>query len=109
MSPVARARLHLMRGNFATATLIYEGLLARNPGKVKLYPVLANIYLQQGRSDENAMKVYKTILQLNLTTAYRDEINAIVAQKYLTEGRTDSDAIEILESALIAEQRRAKY
>lgn len=109
MSPVARARLHLMRGNFATATLIYEGLLARHPGKVKLYPVLANIYLQQGRSDENAMKVYKTILQLNLTTAYRDEINAIVAQKYLTEGRTDSDAIEILESALIAEQRRAKY
>lgn len=108
MSPVARARLHLMRGNFAAATQIYEGIVARNPGKVKLYPVLANIYLQQGRSDENAMKIYKTILQLNLTTVHRDEINAIVAQKYLTEGRTDSDAIEILESALKAEQRLTK-
>lgn len=50
--------------------------------------------------------IYKTVLQLNLATHNREEINVVVAQKYLVEGRTDSDAIEILEGALKAEQRR---
>lgn len=108
LSPVSRARFYLMRGNFAAATQIYENVLARHPHKVKLYPVLANIYFQQGRRDENAMKIYRTVLQLNLAAANREEINLMVAQKYLTEGRTDSDAIEVLEGALQAEQRRSQ-
>jgi tetratricopeptide (TPR) repeat protein len=106
-SPATRARLHLFRGNYAAAVQIYESMLARHPNKVKLYPALANIYLLTGRHDENAMKVYKMILQLNLPTHNREEISSILAQNYLTEGRTDSDAIEVLESALKAEQRRA--
>jgi tetratricopeptide (TPR) repeat protein len=107
LSPATRARLHLMRGNYGAAVQIYEKILVRNPDKVKIYPALANLYLLQGRYDENAMKIYKMVLQLNLAAANRDEINAVVAQKYLTEGRTDSDAIEVLESALQAEQRRS--
>lgn len=105
-SPMARARLHLIRGDYPAAMQIYENLLRRHPARVKLYPVLANLYLLQGRRDENAMKIYRTILQLNLATNDHDEINNIVAQNYLTEGRTDSDAIAVLESALQAEQRR---
>jgi hypothetical protein len=76
---------------------------------VKLYSALANIYLLLGRNDENAIKVYKMVLQLNLNTRHRDEMSTIVAQNYLTEGRTDSDAIEVLESALKAEQRRQQH
>lgn len=108
-SPELHAQLHLLRGNYTAAAQIYEKTLARQPKKVKLYPALANIYLLLGRSDENAIKVYKTILQLNLNTHNRDEISTIVAQNYLTEGRTDSDAIEVLESALKAEQRRQQH
>ena len=105
-SPATRARLHLMRGNYADAAQIYEKWLGRHPDKVKHYAALANIYLLLGRHDDNALKAYKMVLQLNLTTTKRDEMSTIVAQNYLTEGRTDSDAIEVLESALRAEQRR---
>lgn len=107
-SPATRARLHLLRGNYSTAVQIYEKILSSTPDKVKIYPALANLYLQQGRHDESAMKIYRTVLQLNLGVANRDEINAIVAQKYLTEGRTDSDAIEVLENELRAESIKQK-
>jgi tetratricopeptide (TPR) repeat protein len=105
-SPATRARLQCLRGNYAVAAQIYEKALARSPDKVKLYPALASLYLLLGRNDESALKIYKMVLQLNLPTYNREEINLIVAQKYLVEGRTDSDAIEILEGALKAEQRR---
>jgi len=105
-SPAARARLHLLRGNYAAAAKVYENYLARHPARLKFYPVLANLYLLQSRRDERAMKIYKTILHFNLATPHREELSIIVAQKYLTEGRTDSDAIEVLEHALQVEQRR---
>jgi tetratricopeptide (TPR) repeat protein len=103
-SPAMRARLHLLRGNYLAAAQLYEKILQRRPGRVKLYPLLANIYLLLGRQDEQALRIYKAILQLNIATHKRDEISTIVAQNYLTEGRTDSDAIAVLESALKAER-----
>ncbi len=103
-SPATRARFHLLRGNYFAAVQLYEKILQRHPGRVKLYSLLANIYLLMGRQDEQALKIYKTILQLNIATHKRDEINTIVAQNYLTEGRTDSDAIAVLENALKAER-----
>ena len=105
-SPTMRARIHIFRDNYAAAVKIYENILARFPNRVKLYPRLANLYLLMGRNDERAMKVYKMVLQLNLATRSREEINAIVAQQYLLEGRTDSDAIEVLEDALRAERNK---
>jgi tetratricopeptide (TPR) repeat protein len=107
-SPAARARLHLLRGNPAHAAQIYEKMLQRHPERVKLYLPLANIYLNLGKRDERAMRAYKMILQLNLATRHREEINTIVAQRYLTEGRMDTDAIEVLENALQAELRNQK-
>jgi predicted Zn-dependent protease len=107
-SPAARARLHLLRGNPADAAQIYEKMLQRHPERVKLYLPLANIYLNLGMRDERAMRAYKMILQLNLATRHREEINTIVAQRYLTEGRMDTDAIEVLENALQAELRSQK-
>jgi tetratricopeptide (TPR) repeat protein len=106
LSPAARARLHLLRGDYAAATKVYENYLSRHPARLKFYPVLANLYLLQSRRDEHAMKIYKAILHFNLATPHREELSVIVAQKYLTEGRTDSDAIEVLEHALQVEQRR---
>jgi len=105
-SALGRARLHLLRGNYAAAAQIYESVLKRHPGRVKLYPLLAKIYLFMGRRDQEAMKIYKMLLQLKLSARHRDEINAIVAQSYLTEGRADADAVEVLEHELKLEQRR---
>jgi tetratricopeptide (TPR) repeat protein len=106
LSPSARARYHLLRGRYAAAAEIYERVLARHPERAKLYTALANLYLLMGRHDERALRVFKTTLQLNLSTRNRDEINSIVAQQFLSEGRTDSEAIEVLEGALREHQRK---
>jgi len=106
MSPTTRARYHLMRNDYSAAAAIYERLLARRPERTKLYPALANLYFLLGRRDPQALRIYKTILQLNLPIQNREGINAIVAEHFLTEGRTDSDAIEVLENALKTEQSR---
>jgi len=108
LSPVARARLLLFRGRYTAAARIYEGALMRQPGRLKLYPPLAHTYLLMGRRDQDAMRIYRMILQFNLATGYRDEINTVVAQKYLTEGRTDDEAVGVLEQALKVEKRRSK-
>jgi tetratricopeptide (TPR) repeat protein len=108
-SPAARARFHLLRGDYLAAAQTYEKALTRQPQKVSFYAALAGLYLILGRNDEIALKVFKTVLYLNLNPHNRDEISTIVAQNYLTEGRTDSDAIEVLESALKAEQRRQQH
>ncbi|MDZ7363925.1 MAG: tetratricopeptide repeat protein [candidate division KSB1 bacterium] len=108
-SPVARARLLLFRGRYGAAARIYESALIRQPGRLKLYPPLAHTYLRMGRRDQDAMRIYRMILQFNLASGHRDEINAVVAQKYLTEGRTDDEAVGILEQALKVEKRRPAF
>jgi len=105
-SPTVKARFYLLKGDYLAAAKIYEKVLARNPQRVRLYPPLANLYLLMGRHDEHALKVYKTILQLNLSTNNRDEITATVGQHYLSEGRTDSDALDVLENLLKTEHRK---
>lgn len=103
-----RARYHLWRKERAHAARVYESLLARHPYRVKYLPKLARIYLQEGRRDESAMKVYRTVLQLNLAGKECEEINTLVAHQFLNEGRTDSDAIEVLEKQLAVEMNRKK-
>ena len=104
ISPAVHARMHLMRGNLGKAMRLYEELVARKPRQVDYYGKLAQAYLQLGRRDPFALKVYQIVLQLNLLNpALRREINNIVAQYYLAEGRNDREAIEVLEEALAYE------
>ncbi len=105
-TPAARARRLLLRNDYRSAAKVYETELARHPSRVKYFPKLAEIYLLQGRKDDEAMKIYRNVLQLNLAANHREEITAVVAQQYLQEGRTDSDAIEVLEKQLAAELHR---
>lgn len=106
LSPMMRARFYLLQGKYNAAALIYESALAKNPGKLKLYPKLATAYLHSGRRDETAMNVYKTIVKLNLVTDKRAEINSLLTTSYLEAGKTDDDAISVLESALKREYRQ---
>jgi len=105
-SPTARANFYLWRKNYPAAARAFEKLLERNPKRAGLYVSLAELYLQLGRNDERSLRVYQTVLRLNLPTRRRDEINTILAQKYIAEGRTDSDVIEVLENALKVESRK---
>ncbi|MFQ5648511.1 MAG: tetratricopeptide repeat protein [bacterium] len=99
-SPTTRARLYLLQGNYAKAAENYEKSLDKKPEKVKLYPVLANLYLLEDRRDKQAIKIFEMVLKLHLLTPKRAEINSIVANYYLTEGRTDGNAIAIMEREL---------
>ncbi len=104
--PGVRARYYLMRGNYLAAAQVYERMLERNPGKIQVYKALADLYLLTGRRDEQAMKVFKMVMRLNLDTPKQEEINALLTQNYLKEGKTDEDAISVLEAALKAETER---
>jgi len=104
-----QAQKETAAGDLLAAAQIYEKILLRHPERVRLYPILANLYLLLRRQDEAAMKIYKAILNLNIATQKHEEINALVAQNYLAEGRTDSDAIAVLESALKIERRKQHY
>ncbi len=106
--PTTRARLYLLQGKYDRAARIYQRLLEKDPGRIKFYPVLANIYLLENRRDEVAMAVYETILRLNIFTEKKREINSIVAQHYLTEGRTDANAIAVMERELNMKTAREK-
>jgi tetratricopeptide (TPR) repeat protein len=105
-SATSRARFQFLRGNYVRAAQIYERYLTQHPNKVKLYVKLANIYLISGRDDDRALKVFKTIINLNLAPQMHPQINSILAQRYLTDGVNNSDAIAVLESALQAEQSK---
>jgi tetratricopeptide (TPR) repeat protein len=86
-SPTVRARYYLWRHDHAAAAQIYESMLHRHPSRVKYYSTLAYIYLLQGRRDEQAVKVYQIVLQLNLHVHNREEINSIMSQNSLTVRR----------------------
>jgi tetratricopeptide (TPR) repeat protein len=104
--PTTRARWHLFQRNYTAAAEIYERLLARHPGHLKLYSTLAEIYLLLPRNDEQALQVFKKVLQFNLDTPNREEIDIIVVQSYLKDGSADAEAVTILENALRAEYRK---
>jgi len=107
-SPVTRARLYLLQGRYDRAATIYEQILRKDPGRIKLYPLLANIYLLENRRDERAMKIFEMILKLNILTSRKEEINSIMANHYLIQGRTDMNAIQILEKELESKIRKMK-
>ncbi|RME01771.1 MAG: tetratricopeptide repeat protein [Calditrichaeota bacterium] len=104
--PAVRARFYLLRGNYVAAAQIYEKLLERNPGRLKPYPVLADLYLLLGRRDDQALNIFKVIVRLKLTTKRQEQIEEILTQNYLKEGNTDDDAISLLEAALKSETRK---
>lgn len=99
LSPEMRARVLMLQGKYNNAIKIYESMLKRNPGKVRLYMTLANIYMLEKRQDDRAVKTFEMVLRLNMDTEHYDKIIAILANYYLREGRTDPEALEIMEKA----------
>ncbi|MFQ5630079.1 MAG: tetratricopeptide repeat protein, partial [bacterium] len=106
-APTVRMRYFLMVGNLLRAANIIERLLDQNPGRLKLYPILANIYLLNQRRDAKAIKVYRTVARLNLARQNKQAIESMLAQYYMVEsGETDQEALRILEDRLQDELRK---
>lgn len=84
-SPVFRARALAWRGNYGAAADIYENLLKQKPSRSGLYGKLANLYVLLNRKDKRAMQVYKMVMQLDLPTRQRPEIDLIMSQNALGE------------------------
>ncbi len=105
-SPAVRIYFYSWRGNREAVIKIYEKMLQHNPQKANLYTLLADLYLLQRRDDEAALKVYETVLLLNLPTRNREALHLLLAEKYIEQGRRDPEAIAVLEKALAIEQRQ---
>lgn len=106
--PIIRARWHFVRRDYDAAAQIYERMLERQPGRVRLYLWLSHVYLRLGRKDDCAMKIYQAALRSNLTTPIREEINMLVAQRYLHEEKLADEMIPVLEGALKTARRALK-
>jgi tetratricopeptide (TPR) repeat protein len=87
-SSTVRAQAFLLMGNFQRAALVYEKQLRRDPQNVDLYPRLAEIYLRTDRTDAAALQVYENTLRLNLATANRDKLFALITQSQNTRAST---------------------
>jgi len=98
--PTNRARLHRLFGNHASAALIYGRLVAHKPSRMKLYPPLAEAYLRLDRRDATAMRIYKRVLELNLSTSLRAELHNIVTRYNLDEVQTRWHVKEVVDSRL---------
>lgn len=102
LAPTTRARLLLWRGKHKAAEQIYEKLLARDPQQTSLYPVLAELYLRAGRSDELAMRVYRRVLQHDLPERKRKAIRDFVVQNQAVEEQARAQALAENEEATSA-------
>jgi outer membrane protein assembly factor BamD (BamD/ComL family) len=102
LSPVMRARYHSFRGDYAKAAGIYERLLARQPLRLKLYPVLGSIYLLQGRHDARALRVYEITRQHKLAGPKNGQIDS---RPMLEQANSDQHPLEVLEKSLQMKRR----
>ncbi|MDQ7053180.1 MAG: tetratricopeptide repeat protein [candidate division KSB1 bacterium] len=80
-SPTSRAKMHILRGNYASAARIYEKILEKNPERIRLYAELAGIYLMLDRNDEKAFKVYHMVARLNLNPPYKAKLDSKLKER----------------------------
>lgn len=95
-----RVRYYLRREEFRRAAQVYENALQRKPQHFKLYPPLAEIYLRDNRTDAAAMKIFKTILDLNLPTKEREAITTLVHNQAKPGMPSNTETVHALEAAV---------
>jgi tetratricopeptide (TPR) repeat protein len=80
-SPVTRARYYILLRKYDKAREIYERMLTKRPNNVKLYITLANIYINENRVDEIAIRVFERAIQYN--DNLKVQLEPIVSRYYL--------------------------
>ncbi len=95
-----RARYYMKRGALRRAAQVYENALQRKPQRFNLYPLLAEIYLRDNRTDASAMKIFKAVLDLNLPTPAREAITAVVSNQAKPGMSRNPETLHALEAAV---------
>jgi tetratricopeptide (TPR) repeat protein len=96
ISPKIRARFFLMIHNYERAALLYEYIIFRKPESLWVYPILARIYDEWGRSDRRALAVYQMLQHLTSSEKQGAEkaFSKRIAQKYLEGDRISVESVQ---------------
>ncbi len=105
-SPTARARFYMLQKRYDKAGQIYERMLKSNPDKVHLYITLANIYINENRQDEYALKVFKKVVDADLSDELKNQLQPIVNRYYLQNSKAEKSSLGMLEDSLREELKR---
>ncbi|MBN2012621.1 tetratricopeptide repeat protein [candidate division KSB1 bacterium] len=105
-SPTARARFYLMQKRYDKAGEIYERMLKSKPENVKLYITLANIYINENRKDEYALRVFKKVVEADVSHDLKKQIVPIINQHYLQKGHSEKSTLGLLEDSLKEELKK---
>ena len=100
LSPTARAKFYLLQKKYDKAGQIYERMLHNNPTNVKLYMTLANIYMNENRTDEYAINIFKKAIESDLNDKLKRRLVPILNQHYLEQGEINDSQIGLLEDSL---------
>lgn len=92
-----RAKLMARLGKRTAAINLYESVLSRQPDRLWLYPALAELYDQENRKDERAIRVYRMIQHLDIKGQTIEALRLSVSNKYLSDVETAPVKIEILQ------------
>ena len=104
LSPTTRARYYILLKKYDKAREIYEGMLTKKPNNIKLYITLANIYINERRVDEVAIRIFERAIQYN--DNLKIQLEPIVSRYYLEKSKTSDNPIHLLDEKLREHLRR---
>lgn len=104
LSPTTRARYYILLKKYDKAREIYEGMLTKKPNNVKLYITLANIYINEHRIDEVAIRVFERAIQYN--DDLKIQLEPVVSRYYLERSKTSDNPIHLLDDSLREQLRK---
>jgi len=104
VSPTTRARYYIFLKKNDKAREIYERMLSKKPNNIKLYITLANIYINEKRVDEIAIRVFERAIQYN--DSMKIELEPIVTRYYLQKSKSSDTPKKLIQGALKEELKR---
>ncbi len=102
--PTTRARYYILLKKYDKARAIYERLLSKKPNNIKLYITLANIYINENRVDEVAIRVFERAIQYN--DHLKLQLEPIVSRYYLQKSKSDDSPKKLIDGVLAEELNR---
>jgi len=90
--PITRARIYLLQKKYDKARQVYEDMLKYNPQNIKIYVSLSNIYSYENRNDEFAIKVFKRVIESNVSNDLKCHFTSIVNRYRLEQGKIESNS-----------------
>jgi len=104
VSPTTRAKYYFLLRRYDKAREIYEGLLSKKPNNIRMYITLANIYINENRVDEVAIRVFERAIQYN--DNLKIQLEPIVTGYYLQKSKSSDTPIKLIQGALEEELKR---